>query len=159
MFELLGCEIRVLQGNRRQADEAVRLCRADVGELLILQLDDLPGEVGLGLVPKDRVEAERFDVDALLVHRLDAFGRDHERLQLHLQTHQRVRFRHVRMGVQIDGPHPLSVDNDFASPLRRLSERGARQTASDGRQARSARRQLVAAFLYGLTSSAFPPIG
>ncbi len=76
MFELLGCEIRVLQGNRGQADEAVRLCRADVGELLVLQLDDLTGEVGLGLVPKDRVEAERFD--ALLIHHLDAFRRDHE---------------------------------------------------------------------------------
>src|SRR5438105_3103898 len=62
MFELLGCEM--LQRHRRQADEAVRLCRADVGELLVLQLDDLTGEVGLGLVPEDRVEAERFDVDA-----------------------------------------------------------------------------------------------
>ena len=73
MFELRGCEIGVLQGYRRQADKAVRLCRADLGEFLVLQLDDLSGEVGLGLVPKDRVEAERFDVDALLIHRLDAF--------------------------------------------------------------------------------------
>src|SRR6202023_1024187 len=67
-FELLGGEIRVLQGNRRQADEAVRLCRADVGELLILQLDDLTGEVGLGLGPKARVEAEGLEADALLIH-------------------------------------------------------------------------------------------
>jgi hypothetical protein len=36
------------------------LCRADVGEFLVLQLDDLTGDVGLGLGPKDRVEAERF---------------------------------------------------------------------------------------------------
>ncbi len=50
MFELLGCEIGVLQGHRRQADEPVRLCRADVGELLVLQLDDLTGEVGLRFV-------------------------------------------------------------------------------------------------------------
>ena len=52
MFELLGGGIGVLQGYRRQADKAVRLCRADLGEFLVLQLDDLSGEVGLGLVPK-----------------------------------------------------------------------------------------------------------
>jgi len=52
MFELLGCEIGVLQGDRRQADEPVRLCRADIGEFLILQFDDLTGEVGVGLGPK-----------------------------------------------------------------------------------------------------------
>jgi hypothetical protein len=74
MFELLGCEIGVLQGDRRQADEPVRLCRADIGEFLILQFDDLTGEVGVGLGPKDRVEAERFDVDPLLIHHCDAFG-------------------------------------------------------------------------------------
>src|SRR5437868_973467 len=59
-------DFRVLQGHRRQADEAVRLCRADLCDLLVSQLDDLTGEVGLGLVPKDRVEAERLDIDALL---------------------------------------------------------------------------------------------
>src|ERR1700730_14947673 len=36
-FERLGSEIRVLQGNRRQTDKPVRLCRADLVELLILQ--------------------------------------------------------------------------------------------------------------------------
>ena len=36
MLELLGCEIGVLQGYRCQADEPVRLCRADLGELLVL---------------------------------------------------------------------------------------------------------------------------
>src|SRR5207249_6785466 len=50
MFKLLSCKIRVLQGNRRQTNEPVRLCRADVGELLVLQFDNLTGEVGLCLV-------------------------------------------------------------------------------------------------------------
>jgi len=38
------------------------------------------------------------------------------------------------MGVQVDGPNALSVDNDFASPLRHLRERGVHQSASDGRK-------------------------
>ena len=134
MFELIGREIGVLQGNRRQADEPIRLCRADVGELLVLQLDDLTGEVGLCLGPKDRVETERLDVDALLIHHLGAFRRDHERLQLHLQTNQRVRLRHVAMGMQVDGPNALSIDNDFASLLRCLRECRARQAAPDSRK-------------------------
>jgi hypothetical protein len=57
MLELLGCEIGVLQGHRRQSDEPVRLCRADLGELLVLQLDDLIGEVRVGLVPGLRLSA------------------------------------------------------------------------------------------------------
>ena len=74
----------MLQGYRRQADEPVRLRRADFGKLIVLQLYDLAGEVGFGLVPKDRVEAQRFDIDALLIHCLDAFGRDDQRPQRHL---------------------------------------------------------------------------
>jgi hypothetical protein len=36
------------------------------------------------------------------------------------------------MGMQVDGPNPLSIDNDLPSPLRCLRERGARQTAPNG---------------------------
>jgi hypothetical protein len=38
VFELRGGEIRVLQRNRRQADEPVRLRRTDIGEFFVLQL-------------------------------------------------------------------------------------------------------------------------
>jgi hypothetical protein len=38
------------------------------------------------------------------------------------------------MGVQVDRPNAPSVDNDFASPLRRLREPGAHQTTSDKRK-------------------------
>jgi hypothetical protein len=38
------------------------------------------------------------------------------------------------MRMQVDGPHTLSIDNDFASSLRRLRERGARQTAPQRRK-------------------------
>jgi len=126
----------VLQSDRRQTDKPVRLRRANLGELLVLQFDDLTGEFGLGLVPKDRVDAERFDVDALFVHRLDAFRRDGERLQLYLQSHKRIRLGHMAMSVHVDGPDALSIDDDLAPPLRRLRRRGVRQTASAKREAR-----------------------
>ena len=35
------------------------------------------------------------------------------------------------MGVQVDGPNALSVDDNLASPLGRLREGGARKAASD----------------------------
>jgi hypothetical protein len=38
------------------------------------------------------------------------------------------------MGMKVDGPNPPSIYDDFASPLRHLSERGARRTASDRRK-------------------------
>ena len=38
------------------------------------------------------------------------------------------------MSVQVDGPNPLSADDDFTPPLRRLRGRGAHQTASDKRK-------------------------
>jgi hypothetical protein len=37
------------------------------------------------------------------------------------------------MGMQVDGPNPLSVDNDFPSARGFLRKHGAHQTASDRR--------------------------
>jgi hypothetical protein len=45
-----------------------------------------------------------------------------------------VRLRHVAMGVQVNGPNALSIDNDFTSPLRRLRQGGVHQAASDRRK-------------------------
>jgi hypothetical protein len=50
------------------------------------------------------------------------------------QAEKRVRLRHVAMGVQVNGPNALSVDNDLPSPRRFLRERGAQQAASDRRK-------------------------
>jgi hypothetical protein len=57
-----------------------------------LQVDDLTGEVGLGLGPKDRVEAERFDVYALLIHRLDCVPVKSRATAVAPLTHQPVPF-------------------------------------------------------------------
>jgi hypothetical protein len=40
------------------------------------------------------------------------------------------------MGVHIDSANALSIDDDLASPLRRLRRRRARQTAPDERETR-----------------------
>jgi hypothetical protein len=42
----------------------------------------------------------------------------------------------MAMGVHVDSPNALSIDNHFATPLRRLRQRGSRQTASDKRETR-----------------------
>jgi hypothetical protein len=44
-------------------------------------------EVALGLVPEIRVDAERLDIDALLVHRLYAVRRDDEAGEAHFLAH------------------------------------------------------------------------
>src|SRR5215813_904483 len=82
--QLLGSEVGVLQSDRGEADKAVGLRRADLGELFVLQANDLCGEIGLGLVPKDRVDAQRLSVDPLLVHCSDPLRGDDERGRLHL---------------------------------------------------------------------------
>jgi hypothetical protein len=67
-FELFSGELGMLQGDRRERDEAVGIRRARFGELLVLDLTDPLREIAVRVVPA-RVDAERFDVDALLVHR------------------------------------------------------------------------------------------
>ncbi len=69
--KLLDREIRMLQRHGREGDEALLMRRAEFGELFVLNPDELRREVALGLVP-ERIDAERLDVDALRVHRLDA---------------------------------------------------------------------------------------
>src|SRR5882672_10163180 len=68
LLELLGGEIRVLQGHGGKGDEALGPGCAQLGELLVLQPDERSREIALGLVPAG-IDAERLDVDALLVHR------------------------------------------------------------------------------------------
>ena len=52
-----------------EGDEAVRMRGDQLGELLVLQLDQRLGLVAVGVVP-ERIDADRLHVDALLVHGL-----------------------------------------------------------------------------------------
>ena len=61
-------EVGILQRHRGEGDEALRVRRADLGELLVLDPDRPLRATSRSAVPV-RVDAERLDVDALLVHR------------------------------------------------------------------------------------------
>ena len=76
VLELLGGEVGKLQRHRRVADEAARESLAHLAtSFCALQVEDAAGEIAVGAVP-ERVDAERLDVDAVLVHVGDARGRD-----------------------------------------------------------------------------------
>src|SRR5207245_5232800 len=51
LLELLGGEVGVLQRHRREGDEALGIRGARLGELLVLDLDDLAGEIAVRGVP------------------------------------------------------------------------------------------------------------
>ena len=131
-LRLLDREVRMLQRHGRERDEPIRLCRADLCELLVLDLDQLLHDVSVGLVPV-RIDAERLDVDALLVHRAEAIcqrrARHEERLRLQRPSHQRHRVRDCAVRVHVDGFHALAAHHDFAAPCLR----GARAAAYDER--------------------------
>ena len=71
LLELLGGEVRMLERHAREGDEPVGLGRADLGERLVLDADQLRRDVPVRRVPVG-VDAERLHVDALRVHRLEA---------------------------------------------------------------------------------------
>ena len=60
----------MLQGHRRQRDKAIGVCRHPLGESLVLRPDDLACEVAIGRVPPVAIDAQRLDIDALLIHEL-----------------------------------------------------------------------------------------
>ena len=132
IVELLGGEVRVLQRDRGKGDEAVRLRRAQRGQLLVLQLDELTREVAVGLVPIG-VDAQRLDVDALLVHGLDALGAHDQGFGIHLEAHQGHGVREGAMRVHIHGFHAAAVHHHLAASRCRLRVcmRRMRQFAAD----------------------------
>ena len=77
VFELLHGQIGMLHRDGGEGDEAVRMRCDELGEFLVLQLDQLVGDVALGVIP-ERIDADRLHVDALLVHGLEAIGADHK---------------------------------------------------------------------------------
>ena len=141
MFELLDGELGMLQGHRCEGDKAVRRRGAELGQLFVLDADQLGRRVALRAIPK-RVDAERLDIDPLRVHLLDAVGNIGPQQPRRLQrvVDHRRRLGNDRMGMDIDGLDPLAVDDHLAPPplprprTRRLGTRrprSIRQAASD----------------------------
>jgi hypothetical protein len=67
MLELLGRQIRMLQGDRRERDEPIRVRRHPFRQPVVLDLHDPPREVAIGGVPPIPVDRQRLYVDALLI--------------------------------------------------------------------------------------------
>src|SRR5262249_54099375 len=79
------------------------------------------------------IDAERLDVDPLLVHRLEPVRgpRHQERLRLDLASHQRHRLGHGAVRVDVDRLDASAVHDDLAPPRLSLGRRGGGQTAPD----------------------------
>ena len=116
VLDLLGGELGMLQGRRREGDEAVGIGGTELDQGLVLHLDQLGRDVALGAVPVG-IDAERLDVDALRVHRGDAHaGVVHQQARrLERMLDQRHRLGNAAMGVHVDGLDALAVDHDLAA--------------------------------------------
>jgi len=73
-MELLGRQVGMMQGDRRQRDKSVGVCQHPLREPFVLREHDLGRQRALGRIPPVTVDAERLHVDALLIHDLQAFG-------------------------------------------------------------------------------------
>ena len=120
-LELLHREVGRLQGERGEGGEAVGLGGAELGQLLVLQLDDLARELAVAAVPEG-VDRQHFHVDGLRVHRLqplvdldEGLGGAVDRRQLHrgaVGAQQRAGLAEVAMRMHVDGLDLLAVDGD-----------------------------------------------
>ena len=146
----------MLQGRGREGDEALGIGRAEFDQRLVLDLDQLGRGVALGAIPVG-IDAERFHVDALRIHRRDAHaGVGHQQARrLERMLDDGHRRRHRAMGVDVDGLDPLAVDHDLAPPRMRMAmpmrlrvrrrRRTLHRTAREGDTAgRHARNQIPA---------------
>src|SRR6516162_572689 len=68
LFELLGCQIGKLECYRRKRYEPIWVGGTGLGEFLVLDCDDLFGEVAVGDFVPVGIDAERLHVNPLLVH-------------------------------------------------------------------------------------------
>ncbi len=119
VLELLDRQLRVLQCDGRKSDEAVRGGGAELGQLLVLDPDQLGRGVAVGAIPEG-VDAERLDIDPLGIHLGDAVGkvRPQEARRLQRMVDHRRRLRNDGMGVDVDSLDPLAIDHDLAPPPR-----------------------------------------
>ena len=138
MLELLGGEIRELQRDGAQADEARRVLFAPGRDALVVRRDDGTRVLAARGVPPIRVDAERLHVDAALVHRREPLGPEHERRR---RDARRVDAGHAprdlgehAMRVHVDDGHAPAADRDA---LRRRLAVGAERAERQRRAARS----------------------
>ena len=157
VLDLLGGELGMLQRGGREGDETVGIGRAEFDQRLVLHLDQLGRRVALGTIPIG-IDAERFHVDALRIHRRDAHaGVGHQQARrLERMLDDGHGCGHRTMGVDVDGLDLLAVDHHLAPPrmsmampvrlrTRRRCRRALHVAAREGDAAgRRARNQIPA---------------
>src|SRR6516225_751218 len=130
VLDLLRSEVGKLQRRRREADETIGTTGTELDQRLVLHLDQLFGHVALGAVP-ERVDAQRLDIDARLVHVREAVP--------DIRPKQRGCFERVidqlrgvgndAVRVHIDGLDPLTGDDDLRASMRVGADAPARTGA------------------------------
>src|SRR5262244_847598 len=125
-LELLHREVRELERDRGERDEALRVLRAEAGERLVLDLDHLLDDIALGPIPR-RVNAERLHVDALRVHLTDAaltdFADSGSAMVVDFQPEQGVGLRNHTVRVHVDHLDASAAHLHFTAPARLSARR------------------------------------
>ena len=137
-FQFLHRQLRVLQGQRRERREPVRLGGAEFGQFLVLNLDDLRRQIAVLVVPEG-VDRQDLHVDRHGVHCLQAFL-DHDEAFLRaaddvvqhggVPAQQRGGFVEDAMRVHVDGLNGLAVHLNRPARRGRGGMRGARGAAA-----------------------------
>ena len=128
VLELLDREIGMLQRDGRETDEAIRVGRAPLRQLLVLNGDDSPRQLAVRAVPPAALVAQNLDVDAPFIQRAKARRTEHQgSVQVVADVAGEVRVaddvqlrRLDEVAVNVDDLDPASPDGHFAS--RRLPE-------------------------------------
>ena len=148
VLELLGREIRELQRDGAQADEARRVLLAPGRDALVVRRDDGARVVAVRRVPPIGVDAERLHVDAALVHRREPLGPEHERRR---SDARRVDARHAlrdlgehAVRVHVDDRHAPAADRDaFRRRLGRSAPNAPNASAAPPAACKNALRLLI----------------
>ena len=112
MLQLLHREIGRLQRQRGKTHKAVRMPCAQFRQRFVVDFHHFGGKVALKVIPM-RVDADRLDIDALLVHFADADHADFADVRPALVgeffAHQFQRLGDHAMRMHIDGFNPLAT--------------------------------------------------
>jgi hypothetical protein len=119
VLDLLRGEVGKLEADRSKRDEAVGIARANLYQPFVIETHDFRGSIAIGPIP-ERIDAERFHVDALHVHvaqpgrrvlHHDAAGM----VVVGVLTEKLRRCRNQAVRVHVDGFHAAALDHDFAA--------------------------------------------
>jgi hypothetical protein len=134
-----------LQRRRAEGDEAIGVRRAPFGQAVVVNTDDLGGQVAIGRVPPKSIDVESLDVNAALVELLNAIGSEGTaaaaRETLERRTLQHFRnFSDSGMGVNVDYFDALTANADLAAHRGRAGLRRRNRFQHPARNKSSSRR-------------------